>query len=201
MMRNDMSELGGRLPLLNPALLAGDQKGIYDEMQSQLIKWSDATGFEGQTRDGELIGPFNPYLYSPELTRGFLQWMAADSRHTSLSKRVHEVVILTVGALWKSPFELYAHSAVARNVGVPEAAIQALTRGESSTELSEEEQLAHRFSRELVSTHRVSDALYREAEKSFGRTALVDMVYLVGMYLLTCALLNAFEIPAPAKKV
>ena len=200
-MRNDMSELGGRLPLLNPAVLAGDQKGIYDEMQSQLIKWSDANGFEGQTRDGELIGPFNPYLYSPELTRGFLQWMAADSKHTSLSKRVHEVVILTVGALWKSPFELYAHSAVARNVGVPEAAIQALTRGESPTELSEEEQLAHRFSRELVSTHRVSDALYREAEKSFGRTALVDMVYLVGMYLLTCALLNAFEIPAPAKKV
>ncbi len=105
--------------------------------------------------------------------------MAADSKHISLSKRVHEVVILTVGALWKSPFGLYAHSAVAKNVGVPEAAIQALTRGESSAELWDEEQLAHRFSRELVSTHRVSDALYREAEKSFGRKALVDMVYLV----------------------
>lgn len=189
--------LGGRLPLLDPESLEGDQKALYQQLWSQLISWADENKFRGATDDGRLIGPFNPYLYSTGETPGFLQWMQADSRGTTLNKRVHEVVILSVGAIWKSPYELYAHSAVARRVGVPEVAIQALCRGESSDELTPDEQVAHRFASQLTREHRVAEPLYREAEAIFGRTGLVDMVYLVGMYLLTCALLNAFEIPAP----
>ena len=190
------AELGGRLPLIDPATLEGDQKQLYEQMHSTLIPWADASGFKGITPDGKLIGPFNPYLYSP-ITPGFLQWMNADSKHTSLSKRVHEIVILSTGAVWQSPFELYAHSAVARTVGIPEAAIQALVSGGSSDELSADEQLAHKFSRKLTIDRKIDDSLYREAEAVFGKRGLVDMVYLVGMYLLTCALLNAFEIPSP----
>ena len=196
-MPEDQSGLGGRLPLLKPAQIHGDQKSLYNLMQKQLIGWADANCFKGQTPEGELIGPFNPYLYSPDLTRGFLQWMQADSQHTSLNKRVHEIVILTVGAIWKSPFELYAHSAVARMVGVSQAAIEALVDGRSPNDLTKDEQVAHRFAHQLASTCQVEDALYQEAEYAFGQRALVDMVYLVGMYLLTCALLNAFRIPAP----
>jgi hypothetical protein len=33
--------------------------------------------------------------------------------------------------------------------------------------------------------------------RMFGRTGLVDMIYLIGIYLLSCAMLNAFEIPSP----
>lgn len=196
-MEDNESKLGGRLPLLDPKQLEGDQKTLYEQMDSTLISWADTSGFKGKTNDGRLIGPFNPYLYSPGITPGFLQWMQADSKHTSLDKRVHEVVILSVGAVWKSPYELYAHSAVARKAGVPEAAVQALAAGRSSVDLSLKEQVAHRFARQLAAEYKVDGDLYREAESLFGQTGLVDMVYLVGMYLLTCALLNAFEIPAP----
>jgi 4-carboxymuconolactone decarboxylase len=196
-MNDNESKLGGRLPLLDPKTLEGDQKKLYELMDSTLISWADASGFKGKTEDGKLIGPFNPYLYGTGITPGFLQWMQADSKHTSLNKRVHEVVILSTGAVWKSPYELYAHSAVARKAGVPEAAVRALVAGRSSDELSPEEQVAHRFAHQLTAEHRVDADLYREAESMFGRTGLVDMVYLIGMYLLTCALLNAFEIPVP----
>lgn len=189
--------LGGRLPLLDPDGLEGDQERLYRLLNETVVSWADASGFQGTTENGKLIGPFNPYLYSTGITPGFLEWMRSDSEHTSLDKRVHEVVILSVGAVWGSPFELYAHSAVARKAGVPEAAIQALVRGELSDELTREEQVAHRFARQLAGQRRVDDSLYRDAEAVFGRTGLVDMVYLIGMYLLTCALLNAFEIPAP----
>jgi 4-carboxymuconolactone decarboxylase len=57
--------------------------------------------------------------------------------------------------------------------------------------------VAYRFARHLAAERKVSDGLYREAEAIFGQAGLVDMVYLIGIYLLTCALLNAFEIPAP----
>ena len=200
-MANSEAALGGRLPLLDPASLEGDQKKLYELLDSTLISWADSNGFKGKTEDGKLIGPFNPYLYSTGITPGFLQWMQADSKHTTLSKRVHEVVILSVGTVWKSPYELYAHSAVARKVGLPEAAIQTLVSGGAAEDLSAEEMVAHRFARQLASERHVDPELYREAESMFGRVGLVDMVYLVGLYLLTCALLNAFEIPVPEQRL
>ncbi len=196
MVQNEAS-LGGRLPLLDPKTLQGEQAQLYQTLTSTLIAWANASGFRGATDDGKLIGPFNPYLYSTGITPGFLQWMQADADHTTLNKRVHEVVILSVGAVWKSPFELYAHSAVARKAGLPETAIAALVRGESSDELTAEERVAHRFARQLADERRVDDDLYREAEAAFGRHGLVDMSFLVGLYLLTCAQLNVFHIPAP----
>ena len=196
-MRRTDDLLGGRLPLLDPEALEGEQAELYRTLTTTLISWADASGFRGATDDGKLIGPFNPYLYSTGITPGFLKWMEADSKHTTLDKRVHEVVILSVGAVWRSPFELYAHSAVARKAGLPEAAIAALVRGESSDELTAEEKVAHRFARQLAGERRVDRDLYGEAEAAFGRRGLVDMSFLIGLYLLTCAQLNVFEIPAP----
>jgi 4-carboxymuconolactone decarboxylase len=57
--------------------------------------------------------------------------------------------------------------------------------------------MAHRFARQLSAERRVDDDLYRKAKQAFGEEGLVDMIYLIGIYLVTCALLNGFEIPAP----
>ena len=46
------------------------------------------------------------------------------------------------------------------------------------------------------SEHQVEPATYVRAEQAFGNKGLVDMVLLIGLYLSTCALINAFEIPA-----
>ena len=35
------------------------------------------------------------------------------------------------------------------------------------------------------------------AERAFGQRGLVEITYLTGIYHTVCALLNAFEIPAP----
>ena len=63
--------------------------------------------------------------------------------------------------------------------------------------LSEQEQLAGRFARQLAAEHGVDSELYRLAEASFGTHGLVDITFLAGIYQLVCGLLNAFEIPAP----
>ncbi len=196
MEKNHIS-LGGRLPLLDPRELEGDQKELYSFLDSTFISWADASGFSGKTADGRLIGPFNPNLHSPGITPSWVQLVQAESKTTSLTKRMREVVILSVGAVWQAPYELYAHSAVARKVGVPESAIQALVAGKGSNDLLLEEQVAHRFARQLAKDFRVESNLYREAESVLGRAGLVEMVYLIGIYLLTSAMLNAFEIPAP----
>ena len=61
-MDDNNTTLGGRLPLLDPKELDGDQKKLYELPDSTLISWADASGFTCKTDDGKLIGPFNPFL-------------------------------------------------------------------------------------------------------------------------------------------
>ena len=53
------------------------------------------------------------------------------------------------------------------------------------------------FTRQLITEHRVSQDLYSRAAATFGTAELVNMTFLIGHYLLTSAVLNTFETPAP----
>ncbi len=196
-MSNQNENLGGRLPLLDPKELAPAQAEYYKVMENTLIAWANQSGFVVKTRDGKLIGPFNPSLYCIGITDGFGKFMDAEAKNTKLDKRTRQIVILTVGAVWNSPYELYAHSAEARKVGLPEGVIQALNSRELPEGLTSNELVAHRFARQLTEERRIDDDLYRKAKQAFGEEGLVDMIYLIGIYHVTCALLNGFEIPAP----
>ena len=190
--------LGGRLPLLDPAKLSETQRKVYDRTVATMVPWADAAHFQSRTADGRLIGPFNPVLFAPEMSSCFADLQAAEARYTPLSEKVRQVVILAVGAVWKADYELYAHSAVALEAGLSEAAIRSLADGGSSEDLSDEERVAQRFVRQLTAEHHVDEPLYRAAEAAFGREGLVAMTFLAGCYQVVCSLLNAFEIPAPA---
>ena len=188
-------KLGGRLPLLDPQELSGAQRELYERESTTMVPWADHAGFRSKTEDGKLIGPFNPVLFSPALGGAFLDLQAAEQRHTTLSKRVREVVILSVGAAWKSDYELYAHMAVGRSVGLSEEAVRMLAGGGLPAALSAPEQIAQRYTTPLCPAHPVSAELYHAAEQAFGKQGLVDMAILMGTYHLVCTLLNGFEVP------
>jgi 4-carboxymuconolactone decarboxylase len=189
--------LGGRLPLLDPAQYTTAQRAASERLANTMVPFADSVGFQTMTSDGRLIGPFNPALYSPGVSAGFGDFMEAEARSTSLDNRVRQVVILTVGAVWNSAYELYAHSAEARHAGLPDEVIEALVAGGIPAQLSDDEQLAARFAQQLTAQHRVDAALYAAAERAYGQRGLVDLTLLVGYFHTTCALLNAFDIPAP----
>ena len=194
--RNDA--LGGRLALRDPLELSPDQKPTYDYIKAKMVPWADASGFQSQTDDGRLIGPFNSILYSPARTTAFLALQEAEQKHTTLDQRLRQVVILTVGAVWGCDYERYAHARVARKAGMSEATIAALTQGDRpAAELSAKEQLAQRFTYEITANRRVDDALYGEACATFGPQGLVDMLYLAGCYDTIASILNTFQVPAP----
>ena len=190
--------LGGRTALLRPSALTATQRTLYDYIDAHLMPWAERSGFQGKLPDGRLIGPFNPVLLSPEIGQAFLDLQAVEGRHTSLSPRVREVVILTVGAVWRCDYERYAHAAVAKGVGLPGVAIEALAAGDAPSELTADETTAWRFTRALVADRAVDTDLFEEARATFGETGIVDLVMLAGCYDIVSALLNAFKIPAPA---
>ena len=191
--------LGGRLPLVDADTLDAAQRELLDYLRARVVPWADAAGFRSTTADGRFIGPFNAALRSPAVAGAFLQLQASEERHTSLSDRVRQVVILAVGAAWAADYEIYAHSAVARHSGIPDDAVRRLVAGTLPDTLSDEEKVAYRFAQKLSTTHRIDDSTFNQARKAFGDSGIVDIIILAGTYYTVCGLLNAFEVPAPSE--
>jgi 4-carboxymuconolactone decarboxylase len=187
---------GGRLPLLAAVDLTEPQQALRGQLQPAL-NWAAESGFSATTDDGCLIGPFNVFLHAPEIAQGYNSWVDAERAHTSLAPNVREIVILTVGAEWDAAYETYAHTAVARSVGVSEAIIDAVRAGTSTDDFTAAQRAAHSFTYALVRTKTVDPGTYQLAETAFGRRGVIDLVHLIGIYLATSALLNAFDVPAP----
>jgi 4-carboxymuconolactone decarboxylase len=194
---DDGTDWGGRLPLLDPASLTEEQRKRYDTLVETSVPWAERAGFRARLDDGRLIGPFNGFLHAPELATGYARWIAAETRYTSLSAQLREVVILPVGVAWEAAYEIYAHVAVARSVGLDERVIDAVRAGTTTDDFTAEQAAAHDYTRALATDRRVDDATYRRAVNVLGQRSVIDMTHLAGIYLATSALLNAFEVPAP----
>ena len=187
---------GGRLPLLKTSELNEAQKALRETM-SGMLAWAAKSGFKAETEDGELLGPFNASLYSPEIATGQFAYQLAEAKSTSLSRPIREVVILTVGAVWGAAYEEYAHRVVGQKVGISAADLDLLAAGKPPTELGAEAVVAQRFTYALTKEHRVSDALYAEALSAFGAKGVVDMIHLASLYMMVSSMLNVFEVPVP----
>lgn len=189
--------LGGRAPLLRPDDLTAAQRKTYDLMNSKMVPWAEKSGFKARLPDGRLIGPFNGFLFSPEMTDSFLDWETAEQRSTTLSDRERQIVILATGAVWRCDYERYAHAAVAGKVGLSNAAIAALRAGDPAPDLNAKEVVAQRFTARLCENRQVDDAVYAEALEIFGYQGMTDMIQLAGHYMTISSLLNTFEVPVP----
>lgn len=196
-MTNTTTNPGGRIPLLKPDLLDEDQQRLYDSLSSTAVPWAQASGFVAKLEDGSLIGPFYVALQSPTIGAAFERLQSVEAENTTLSERVRQVVILTVGAVWQSDYERYAHKAVARKTGLAEEIVAALANADEAPGFMDEEILAQRFTRQLILNHHVDQDLFNQAKVFFGVRGIVDLLFLAGCYQTVCSLLNAFEVPAP----
>ncbi len=198
--QNALEEKSVRLPLLDPQALNPDQKELYCGIAETMLPWAKESGFKAKTQTGELLGPFNAMVYSPELGAAQLKYLAAEKAATCLEARTREVVILTVGAVFQSEYELYAHRAVAAKAGLTAEDIEALATGRepgAETKLTVQDLLAQQFVRSVASEHRVSPQLFQAAKDAFGHKGLVDMLHLAGIYMAVSTMLNAFAVPVP----
>lgn len=197
----ELEEKSARLPLLEPEALNRDQKEVYCTIAEKLLPWAKQSGFKAEGEDGKLLGPFNAMVYSPEMGAAQLVYLQKEQEASCLEARTREVVILTVGAVFESEYELYAHRAVAAKAGLTAEDIEALATGKqpgAETKLSANEQIAQQFVLAVAREHRVPPELFEAAKNAFGHKGLVDMLHLAGIYMTLSSALNAFAVPVPA---
>lgn len=146
---------------------------------------------------GVVEGPLRVWLLNPDLADR-AQALGAYCRYgTALRSDLSELAIIMVGAHWRAGFEWAIHAPIAARAGVPDEVIEAIRQGQPPQGLLPEPQAVHDVTNELLRTKVVSDATFARAGAVLGRTAMIDLVGILGYYTLICMTINAFAVPLP----
>ena len=114
---------------------------------------------------------------------------------SSLDHVDREIVILRVGHLSAASYEIKQHTAVARRVGLAEDKINAI--GEypnTSFDFDGDERDLSAFTDAVVKDTTPPEEVFRRVEERYSRSQLVELVLLIGFYMMVSRVMNTFEI-------
>jgi 4-carboxymuconolactone decarboxylase len=146
---------------------------------------------------GGIVGPYEAWLRRPQLADGARavgDYVRFDSE---LRRDLAELAILLTARHWEAQFEFWAHTALAREAGVPDDVIEAIRTDGEPVFTDKDHRVVHDLVTEYFRTNRVSARTYERATRSLGEDGLVDLVAVVGYYALVSMTLNVFDVPLP----
>ena len=91
-----------RLPPIPPADLTPAQKSLYDAMRQGIA--SNFNTFKVLLEDGALMGPWNPWLHEPRISKAIWDLTMAMTANATLPDNVRQIVILVVGARYDAAY-------------------------------------------------------------------------------------------------
>jgi nitroreductase/alkylhydroperoxidase family enzyme len=195
--------MSGGVPRLAPLLpdaLDADQRRLYDAVLASPRGQGGARRLI-QRDDGTLTGPFDAWLRSPRLGEHLERVGMSLREDTVLPATAREIAVLVVAQAWSADFEWWVHGLIARGVGVPDAAIEAIGHGRRPTLDDAESLAAYDVAAELVQRRRLGTATLARARDALGERALVEVITLVGFYQLVSGILESFHPPGPSAEL
>lgn len=119
------------------------------------------------------------------------------SRGSSLPPAEREVVILRVAQLSQARYQAHEHHAVALRHGFTEEKIAAVAEypaAGSAQHLTEFERDLIEFTDAVVQTTTVPDELFARVADSYDHSKLVELVLIIGFYMMVGRVMNTFEV-------
>jgi len=175
-----------RLPVLEEGQMTDDQRALLEAIRS--------------TPRGKSVtprGPFAVWLYAPKFG-DLTQQLGAHCRYgTALEPRLSEFAILCTARLWRAQYEWFAHAPMAEKAGVMAKTIADLRAGREPKSAQKDERAIYAFVKELYKTKRVSDRTYKRVHDVLGDAATVELVGILGYYVLVSMTLNVFRMMPP----
>ena len=147
---------------------------------------------------GNMQGPYNVLLRSPELGQ-LAQAFGAHTRfNSSLPLQLNELAILLIARDWTAQFVWWAHRRIAEDAGLPVDLIQAISNQTPMPKNLPHDVIAvFEFCKELIQTRKVSDSAFAHVVKHFGERGVVDLMATLSYYTLVCMSLNVDDYPLP----
>jgi 4-carboxymuconolactone decarboxylase len=175
-----------RLPILSEEALSSDQRALLESIRS---------GPRGASTG--IRGPFAVFLHAPAFGELAQQLGGYCRFKTAVPARLSEFAILLTAKLWRAQYEWFAHVPQAERAGVAKETIRDLHRGRRPKSAPEDERAIYDFIQELYKTRRVSDRNFRRVRSILGDAATVELVGILGYYVLISMILNVFRMSPP----
>lgn len=168
-----------RLPPLSRADLDDEGKAVYDNIIGD--------------RPAPKTGPVPMSLYSPKLAQVFSDLNGFLRYNGELSPRHTEVAIVVATWEIEQQYEYSAHEGAALRFGAPQEVIDTIKYDREPVGLSPEETTIIKLGRQLMRDHKVDSETYAEAVKHFGRKGVVEMVTVMGDYVMVGMVLTTID--------
>lgn len=175
-----------RLPAITQDQLSPDQRTLIEAIRS---------GPRGPAT--EIRGPFAVFLHAPAFGELAQQLGGFCRLKTRVPPRLSEFAILVTARLWRAQYEWHAHAVHAERAGVAPRTIAALRAGRAPKSAPADERAVYAFIKELYRGKRVSDRTYRRVRALLGDQGTVELVGILGYYVMVAMLLDVFRMPVP----
>lgn len=119
------------------------------------------------------------------------------SRGSSLDPVHRELVILRVAHATRADYQWHEHTAVAQRVGIPLEKIDAIGRypgGPVGDVFTPFERSLLDFTDAVLTTTTAPDDLFASVRAEYGASRLVELVLLIGFYMMVGRVMNTFQI-------
>jgi 4-carboxymuconolactone decarboxylase len=182
-----------------PAKRPSPRLAVLDEAQMNQAQRALMEALRSGPRGKTIVprGPFAAWLHAPEYGQ-LAQALGAHCRYrTALPPRLSEFAILCTARLWRAQYEWYAHEPMAEKAGVARKTINALRAGRTPISAPKDERAIYDFVRELYKTRRVGDRAYKRVHAFLGDAAMVELVGILGYYVMISMTLNVFRMLPP----
>lgn len=141
---------------------------------------------------GALAGPFDAMLLAPGLGDALQELGSALRFQGSLTDRAREFAILLVGHERRSKFEIDAHEAVGRRIGLTDAELTALRNVSAPDTADPYEKAVVDLVLRILRDADLDDAAYESSVRLLGEATVFEVNLLVGYYSLLATQLKIF---------
>ncbi|RAU92293.1 carboxymuconolactone decarboxylase family protein [Mycobacterium colombiense] len=138
---------------------------------------------------------------APNIFDGWAQMAGQLFESPTFTPRMREVIILRVGHLQDSPYELAQHKNFARTAGLTDQQIDALQdkANLNAAGFSADERTVIDTVTELCTTRRLTDDTFVTAHALLGDEALTELLMIVSCYYGLALVLNAVDLDIDTK--
>jgi 4-carboxymuconolactone decarboxylase len=145
---------------------------------------------------GRLPGPLKIWVHNPTLVHA----TAPLGSHftpgqSSLTEREREIAVIVITSKWHSAYPNAAHEKRGKEVGLPDAAVEAIIAGQPTSFADAREQMVYEVALALAGERLVPQGLYERAVTVLGHVSITDMIVLMGYYTCVSLTLNFYAVP------
>jgi 4-carboxymuconolactone decarboxylase len=146
---------------------------------------------------GGVRGPFSIMLHSPGLAERVLPLVTFFREGSVVEAKLRSHAILAAVREKEAAYVWAAQVGAARRAGVPETTIDLIRVKGDPAALPEDERDIVTYTRQLIRSNRVEQALFDRLKERHGVQWLVELTGAANYFAFLSGMVNAFEVPAP----